>query len=32
MARMDSFTGLDRTVRRHFRKVLKQLSDEFFYS
>ncbi|MEZ5534233.1 MAG: AAA family ATPase [Thiolinea sp.] len=30
MARMDSLAGLDRTVRRHFKKVLNQLSDEFF--
>ncbi|MGB1257411.1 MAG: UvrD-helicase domain-containing protein [Thiolinea sp.] len=30
MAHMDSLSGLDRTVRRHFKKVLKQLSDDFF--
>lgn len=30
MAHTDSFTSLDRTVRRHFKKVFNTLSDEFF--
>lgn len=29
MAQMESITGLDRKVRRHFKKVLSRLSDEF---
>lgn len=30
MAHMDSLTCLDRTVRRHFKKVFNKLSDDFF--
>lgn len=30
MAHMDSLTSLDRAVRRHFKKVLNRLSDQFF--
>lgn len=30
MAHTDSFTNLDRTVRRHFKKVFNTLGDEFF--
>ncbi|MFL7866367.1 UvrD-helicase domain-containing protein [Vibrio cincinnatiensis] len=29
MAQMESITGLDRKVRRHFKKVLSRLSDDF---
>ncbi|AUI86334.1 DNA helicase [Vibrio azureus] len=29
MAQMESITGLDRKVRRHFKKVFSRLSDEF---
>lgn len=30
MAHLDSLTCLDRTVRRHFKKVFNKLSDDFF--
>ena len=29
MAQMESITGLDRKVRRHFKKVFSRLSDDF---